>query len=172
MVSSSFTFLSLLSLTLPSLITASPTSDLETRAAAASLPSSLQTCLKNTKAELSYPSDSSYGDYSAPENSALKASPAVIVLPKHASVAAKVVKCVADEGGKVKLSPRGGGHSYEAYSTPNGAVTLDLRKLNEVNVNKDAKTAEVGAGVRLGDLASQLADQGFALPHGTCPYGE
>lgn len=157
--SSSYRYLSLLSILLPSIVLAVPALDLETRATNAALPQSLQDCLKATNAQLSYPSDSNYGDLSKPENSALKASPAVIALPKHDYIAGKVVKCVQNEGGKVKISPRGGGHSYEAYSTPNGAVTLDLSKMNTIEIDSNAKTAVVGAGVRLGGLADQLAGE-------------
>lgn len=73
--SSSYRYLSLLSILLPSVVLAVPALDLETRATNAALPQSLQDCLKATNAQLSYPSDSNYGDLSKPENSALKASP-------------------------------------------------------------------------------------------------
>ena len=67
---------------------------------------------------------------------------------------------------------RGGGHSYEAYGLGggNGWAVLDLRKFDSISIDKNAKTATVGAGVRLGSLALQLAQAGFALPHGTCSY--
>lgn len=38
--------------------------------------------------------------------------------------------------------------SLEAYSTPNDFAVMDLRKMQEVDIDSGAKTAKVGAGAR------------------------
>ncbi len=83
------------------------------------------------------------------------------------------MRCVAqDQAGAAKLAVRSGGHSYEAYSLggQNGSVVLDVRHFNNISIDSENKAATVGAGVRLGDLAKVLAENGFALPMGTCSY--
>lgn len=48
-------------------------------------------------------------------------------------------------------------------------MIIDLEAFNNISVD-DAGLAQVGAGVRLGNLAMGLYDQGRrALPHGVCP---
>ncbi len=135
--------------------------------------SELQSCLSNTGAsDLSYSSSSDYSSLSSSYNPIFNYKPLVIAVPSSAQQVSGIVECVSAQNGQVKLSPRSGGHSYEAYSLggQDGSLVLDLRQLNSTTIDKDAKTATVGAGVRLGDLATNIWNAGgFALPHGTCP---
>ncbi len=64
---------------------------------------------------------------------------------------------------------RSGGHSYAGYSTLSNGVVLDLRRLNQVKVNKRAGTATIGAGAQLIDIYAGLANQGATMPAGSCP---
>jgi hypothetical protein len=66
------------------------------------------------------------------------------------------------------LVPRCGGHSYAGYSTTTGIV-LDVTRMSTVTVNASAGTATIGAGTRLIDVYSALAQQGMVLPAGSCP---
>lgn len=141
-------------------------------AQAGSVSTSLKSCLSKTGVTLSYPSYSSYSDLDAQQNSALPArKPGVFAVPNDEQGVAAVVKCVAAEGGSQKISPRSGGHMYTGWElgSQDGWVVVDLKNLNAINIDSNAKTARVGAGQRLGPTAQKLADQGFALPHGTCP---
>ncbi|HEX4705209.1 MAG TPA: FAD-dependent oxidoreductase, partial [Pseudonocardiaceae bacterium] len=47
------------------------------------------------------------------------------------------------------IAPRGGGHSYVGYSTPDNALVVDLTGMAGIEVDGD--TATVGAGARLID---------------------
>ncbi|MCO5585424.1 hypothetical protein L7F22_039357 [Adiantum nelumboides] len=119
-----------------------------TRSTKRSLSSSVKSCLSKTGAKLSYPSNSNYTDLSKAENTNYGSlHPDVIVSPSSTQQVAATVKCVAADNGNTKFSPRGGGHGYAAYSL---SVTT-------------------GAGATLGPLAKTIGQQGFALPHGTCP---
>jgi FAD/FMN-containing dehydrogenase len=66
------------------------------------------------------------------------------------------------------IAARSGGHSYAGYSTPDNALVVDLRPMNQVKVNDDG-TAVIGAGARLIDVYSGLAAGGRCLPGGSCP---
>ncbi|HVV22172.1 MAG TPA: FAD-binding oxidoreductase [Pseudonocardiaceae bacterium] len=82
---------------------------------------------------------------------------------------ADVQACVtAAAGSTTPLAARSGGHSYAGYSTPTGALVVDVTGMSGVRVNADG-TAVVAAGTRLIDVYSQLAAAGRALPGGSCP---
>src|SRR5579884_84971 len=66
------------------------------------------------------------------------------------------------------FTPRSGGHSYAGYSTSTGLV-LDVTSINTVTADMSTGIATVGAGARLIDVYSALAQQGLALPAGSCP---
>jgi FAD/FMN-containing dehydrogenase len=80
-----------------------------------------------------------------------------------------VQECVsAAAAARTPIAARSGGHSYAGYSTPDHALVVDLSALSNVRVNADG-TAEVGAGARLIDIYTALAQAGRCLPAGTCP---
>ncbi|SNX85390.1 related to Reticuline oxidase precursor [Melanopsichium pennsylvanicum] len=134
---------------------------------------SLQSCLSNSGGtQLAYQSSSDYSSLSSSYNPIFAYKPLVITVPSNEAQVASIVKCVSQQQGQYKLSPRSGGHSYESYSLggQDGSVVVDLQSLSSVVVDQNANTAKVGAGVRLGTLAQKIWDQGqYALPHGTCP---
>jgi FAD/FMN-containing dehydrogenase len=68
----------------------------------------------------------------------------------------------------VPIAARSSGHSYAGYSTPEGALIVDLSGLSSVQVNADG-TAMIGAGARLIDVYTALAGVGRCLPAGSCP---
>ncbi|PWN90907.1 FAD-binding domain-containing protein [Acaromyces ingoldii] len=134
--------------------------------------SSLKTCLSNSGASLAYASSGdAYTNEAKAENTNYAYKPAVIAQPSSVKQVAAVVKCVAAEGGKTKISPRGGGHGYAAYALggADGFVVVDSSKLNTLSLDTNQKTVTVGMGMTLGPLAKAIGDQGYALPHGTCP---
>lgn len=50
---------------------------------------------------------------------------------------------------------KGGGHSYGASGLA-GAMIMDMIKFQDVTLDSDTHIASVGAGVRLGNMASKL----------------
>lgn len=90
--------------------------------------------------------------------------------PSTADQVAAIVQQGASE--KRQVVARSGGHSYIANGLggKNGAVVVDLKNFTSITVNPGTFYAVVGAGNRLGKVASTLSAQGRALPHGTCPY--
>ncbi|MET9633754.1 FAD-binding oxidoreductase [Lentzea sp. NPDC006480] len=67
-----------------------------------------------------------------------------------------------------RIAARCGGHSYPGYSTADGALVVDVRGLDRIEVHADG-TVDVGAGVLLMDLYKALAAAGRMMPAGTCP---
>ncbi|PWK89611.1 FAD/FMN-containing dehydrogenase [Lentzea atacamensis] len=81
---------------------------------------------------------------------------------------ADVQRCVeeARRSGS-RIAARCGGHSYPGYSTADGALVVDVRGLNRIEIHPDG-TADVDAGVLLIDLYQALASAGRMMPAGTC----
>ncbi len=82
---------------------------------------------------------------------------------------ADVQRCLAfGRQFSVLLALRSGGHSFAGYSTTTGLV-IDVTRINAVSVDASAGTATIGAGARLIDVYATLAQDGLALPAGSCP---
>ncbi|KAE8366565.1 hypothetical protein BDV27DRAFT_170702 [Aspergillus caelatus] len=132
------------------------------------LPVSLQQCLNNTGATVEYPGSLNYDALSRPQNANYQPHPKVIVIPTSSEEVASSVRCVGAEKGNVKLSTRGGGHSYAAYGF-SGEVVIDSSQMLETSFDDDKMEVTVQFGQTLGPLAVAMGQKGYALPHGTCP---
>ena len=97
---------------------------------------------------------------------ALAREPAAIVTVGSAAEAAAAVRFAAANG--VAVSPRGGGHNYQASSLRDGTMLLDLGGLKRIEIDGENKTAKVGVGVEGGLLSERLAGEGLAFPVGHC----
>ncbi|HEX3874663.1 MAG TPA: FAD-binding oxidoreductase [Solirubrobacteraceae bacterium] len=69
----------------------------------------------------------------------------------------------------VAVRPRAGGHSYAGYSTGDGALVIDLRRLDGVGFDRSSGVASIGPGAQLIDVYSGLATHGVTVPAGSCP---
>jgi FAD/FMN-containing dehydrogenase len=68
----------------------------------------------------------------------------------------------------VPIVARNGGHSYGGYSSVDGLV-VDLARIRDIRVDRDAETARIGGGSLLIDVYAGLAEHGVAIPAGSCP---
>ena len=68
----------------------------------------------------------------------------------------------------IRVVARSGGHSYAGYSTCRGVI-VDVSRMNGVSVDHAAGTATIGAGALLIDVVQGLAQEGVAIPAGSCP---
>lgn len=62
----------------------------------------------------------------------------------------------------LRLSVRGGGHSYAGRSVSDGGLLVDLSAMTRIKVDLDAGTAEVGPGVLWRDLDAATQAHGLA----------
>ena len=113
------------------------------------------------------PGQSGYTDASRSYNPLFdKRQPAAIALcGKPADVQACVAAAAASG---TPIAARSGGHSYAGYSTPDGALVVDLAGLSGVSVNPDGSMV-VGAGARLIDVYAAAGNAGRAIGAGSCP---
>jgi FAD/FMN-containing dehydrogenase len=97
-------------------------------------------------------------------NGAITRRPALIVRPASAEEVASTVAFARDAGAEVTV--RGGGHSTAGAAVAEGAVMIDLSRMNRVRVDADARRAWVGAGASLADLDAATAEHGLAVVAG------
>src|SRR5215217_8005727 len=69
----------------------------------------------------------------------------------------------------MKIGIRGGGHSWCAAALQEGGILLDLSRLNQVEIDPEARVASAEPVVTNRYLAKQLAKHGLAFPVGHCP---
>lgn len=117
-----------------------------------------------------FASSSDFSTLAKPYNLRLAYTPAVIVLPTTIKHVSDSVVCAGTN--KIKVQAKSGGHSYASYSSGgrDGAMVIDLEGFQNITLDATTQIVKVGGGVRLGNLALGIYDQGKrALPHGTCP---
>ncbi|KAI1167398.1 hypothetical protein F5B18DRAFT_601655 [Nemania serpens] len=97
-------------------------------------------------------------------------APIAVTRPQTAEDISGFVQCAA--ANNVKVQPRSGGHSYANYGLggEDGALVVDLFKLQDFSMDANTWRATVGGGTKLSDLTQRLHDNGKrAISHGTCP---
>lgn len=96
-------------------------------------------------------------------------TPAAIIRAKTEEHVTAAVKVARESG--LKLGIRSGGNEFggrNLVGTDKGFL-LDMRSMNTVTVAQDKKSATVGGGILIGQLAPELADQGLFTPIGWHP---
>lgn len=89
--------------------------------------------------------------------------PACIVLPRSVHDVAAAILLLAEHGWKFTV--RSGGHTPHMSKETNG-VTLDLRHMNNVHVNEEDGTADIGPGARWKDVYAELNRHGRMVAGG------
>jgi FAD/FMN-containing dehydrogenase len=97
-------------------------------------------------------------------NGAIDRHPAAIACVADADDVAAAI-AVAREAG-VPFTVRGGGHSVSGRSVRDGALCVDLRNLNQVDVDPGRAIVRVGGGTLLGELDAATQEHGLAVPAG------
>jgi FAD/FMN-containing dehydrogenase len=90
--------------------------------------------------------------------------PALIAQPRTAEDVATAVLHARDAG--MEIAVRGGGHSTAGHSMSNGGVTVDLSSMRHVSVDPGSRSARLGGGALLMDVAEAAAPHGLAFPFG------
>ncbi|GME28156.1 Glucooligosaccharide oxidase [Neofusicoccum parvum] len=154
--------------------TSTPPASSATSAPPASTPtggaaSTLTDCLGEKDVPIKLTSDADFSTLSKPYNLRLPYNPAVIVIPTTVQHISDAVVCASENN--VKVQAKSGGHSYSSFSSggKDGSMIINLQEFQDVTLD-DQGIAKVGGGLRLGNLAQSIYDQGKrALSHGTCP---
>lgn len=123
-------------------------------------------CLGQKNVPIKLANSPDWDVYQDTYNTRLDHQPAVIAVPTTTQHISDAVVCAKQFN--VAVQPKGGGHSYASYSTPSDGMMIVLENFQNVSID-GAGIAKVGAGLRLGNMALALYNQGGrALSHGTC----
>ncbi|KAJ3041538.1 hypothetical protein HDV00_009013 [Rhizophlyctis rosea] len=96
-------------------------------------------------------------------------APLGIVLAKKKEQVRDAVKCARRFD--VRPTVRSGGHSYEALSSLNDTLIIDLSTMYKIDIDKKKETVTVSPGIRLGNLYTALyeANPSYSFTAGVCP---
>ena len=97
-------------------------------------------------------------------NAMFDIKPALIVRTITIDDVVKTVNFSRDNN--ILLAVKGGGHSVAGKCLCEGGITIDLRLMNGVYVDPEAKVARVGGGTLLGEMDRATQEYGLAAPAG------
>src|SRR3954471_12927453 len=108
------------------------------------------------------PADADYDTARKGWNGDIDPRPAAVAYATDADdVAAAVRACVV---ARLPFTVRAGGHSVSGRSVRDGAVCIDLRGLNSVEVDPEHAVVRVGGGALLSELDAAAQEHGLAVP--------
>ena len=110
------------------------------------------------------PEDPGYDDARVLFNAMIDRRPAVIAQCATPSDVAAAIGFARDEG--LDLSVRGGGHGVAGTALAEGGLVVDLRRMCEVSVDPQARTARVGGGATMSHLDRAGEPHGLATTGG------
>ncbi|MFD6178789.1 MULTISPECIES: FAD-binding oxidoreductase [unclassified Isoptericola] len=110
------------------------------------------------------PHDDGYAAARAIEPGGVEHRPAAIVRPSDTAAVAAAVRFARDAGAEVSV--RSGGHSVYGLGTGDGALTLDLRALDGLELDVEGRTAWAGGGITAGAYSGAAGEHGLATPFG------
>lgn len=108
--------------------------------------------------------DAGYEDARTIFNAMINRRPAVIVQCERVEDVAASIRFAREHG--LEIGVRGGGHSVAGKALSNGGIVVDLRRLNAVAVDPDARTATVAGGATMSHLDRATEPYGLATTGG------
>jgi FAD binding domain/Berberine and berberine like len=122
------------------------------------------TALSDVKGRIITSDSPSYDQARAVFYGGIDKRPAAIVRVTDAADVRRVVETARREG--LELAVRSGGHSVVGHSTTDGGVVLDLRDMNKIEIDADARTAWVESGATAVQLTEALAPHKLVVGFG------
>ncbi len=114
--------------------------------------------------EVIVPSDPAYGEACSIFNAMIDRRPALIAQCGNAEDVAKAIRFGQDHD--LEIAVRGGGHSVAGMALTDGGIMIDLRHMNTVTVDPEARTATVAGGATIGNLDRATEPHGLATTGG------
>jgi FAD/FMN-containing dehydrogenase len=121
--------------------------------------------LGSLKGEVVVPGDSRYDEARQMGNRRIQRFPRAIVYCEDKGDISRCIEWARRRGAPIRL--RCGGYAGEGFSTGNGALVIDLSRMNSVTVENDTIRAEGGATNRA--VYDAVGPLGYAFSGGVCP---
>ncbi len=116
------------------------------------------------RGELVEPHDQAYDEARRVWNAAIDRRPRAVAYCTDEEDVQAAVRFAGAHG--LEVAVRCGAHSMSGASVVDDGLVIDLRGINAVSVDPDAKRARVGAGALLSDLDAATQQHGLAVPVG------
>jgi len=102
----------------------------------ATLSKDVTKCLKFHKVPFVISNSPNWTSYKTPHNLRLVYEPAVITIPETSQDVSASVKCAVEA--RLKVQPKGGGHSYASYSSGgrDGSLIVDMENFDLVELDR------------------------------------
>lgn len=110
------------------------------------------------------PGDAGYDDARTIFNAMIDRRPGVIAQCERVQDVAAAVRFGREHG--LEVAVRGGGHSVAGKALTDGGIVVDLRRMNAVSVDPDARTATVAGGATMSNLDRATEPYGLATTGG------
>jgi FAD/FMN-containing dehydrogenase len=110
------------------------------------------------------PDDAGYDAARIVSNGAIDRHPAVIIQAVDVDDVAVVIRLARDTG--LELAVRSGGHSGAGHSVSEGGIVLDLRRMTDLQIDPEARTAWAETGLTAGQVTTTAAEHGLAVGFG------
>ncbi len=118
----------------------------------------------NIHGELIEPEHSEYETARRLWNADIDRRPAMIARCESVDDVRTAVLAATEAG--LEIAVRGGGHSFPGYSSGDGALVIDLSRMNRVSVDAETGRARVAGGALLADLDAAAQKHSLATPVG------
>ncbi|MEV6218993.1 FAD-binding oxidoreductase [Nocardia sp. NPDC051833] len=119
---------------------------------------------RSIRAQVIGPTDAGYDEARAVWNGSIDRRPLAVVRPADTAEVAEAVAAI--RAGGADLTVRGGGHNYAGHAVADGAVMLDLSKLDSVLVDPVRMRARCGGGATWAELDGTANRHGLAVTGG------
>ena len=119
------------------------------------------------KGDVIFPVDAGYDAARRIWNLDIDRRPALIVRCADEDDVVRAVDFARTRG--LIVAVRSGGHSQAGHSVCDDGMLIDLAVLSDADVDPEARTVRIGAGMRVGALLEATGAFGLATPTGTCP---
>jgi FAD/FMN-containing dehydrogenase len=110
------------------------------------------------------PADPGYDAARAGWNGAIDRRPLAVAYASDAEDVAAAIRTA--RAADLPFTIRAGGHSVSGRSVRDGALCIDLRALNAIEVDPEREIVRVGGGALLGELDAATQRHGLAVPAG------
>lgn len=114
-----------------------------------------------------YPGDPGWEDARKNYDTRFDVQPRAVVYCQGAADVAGAVRWA--RANDVPFRARSGRHSYEGYSLIEGGLVIDLGDMDNVSVDREAGTADIGAGIYMLECSEWLGEVGVTIPLATGP---